>query len=440
MTEAATAKAAATENSVPDKELASLTVSESINKDNNENDNEIDGSDAEAEEAAGPDSTGQKKKKKNKKKKKGKKTGGGAAAQTTPPSIPVSKLYPNNSYPEGQICEYTDDNMYRTTSEEMRARDRVNEQQLIDLRRAAEVHRQVRTYARSMIKPGVDLADVAEMIENGTRTLVEADGFKAGIGFPTGLSINHCAAHYTPNAGDHVIVKKDDVLKVDFGVHVNGNIIDSAFTLAWNDRYNPLLDAVRDATNTGIREAGIDVRLGDIGAAIQEVMESYEIELDGKTIPIRPLRNLCGHNIGPYVIHSGKSVPIVNNGDQTRMEEGELFAIETFGTTGNGLVHEEGVCSHYARNETNEQPRLQSAKKLLTTLKKNFGTLPFCRRYVDRLGESHYYLGLKHLVDQGIVTAYPPLCDVEGSYTAQFEHTFILRPTVKEVLSRGDDY
>ncbi|KAJ1842551.1 Methionine aminopeptidase 2, partial [Coemansia sp. RSA 2703] len=171
MTEAATAKAAATENSVPDKELASLTVSESINKDNNENDNEIDGSDAEAEEAAGPDSTGQKKKKKNKKKKKGKKTGGGAAAQTTPPSIPVSKLYPNNSYPEGQICEYTDDNMYRTTSEEMRARDRVNEQQLIDLRRAAEVHRQVRTYARSMIKPGVDLADVAEMIENGTRTL-----------------------------------------------------------------------------------------------------------------------------------------------------------------------------------------------------------------------------------------------------------------------------
>lgn len=34
----------------------------------------------------------------------------------------------------------------------------------------------------------------------------------------------------------------------------------------------------------------------------------------------------------------------------------------------------------------------------------------------------------------------PPLVDVKGSYTAQFEHTFILRPTVKEVLSRGDDY
>ncbi|KAJ1644664.1 Methionine aminopeptidase 2 [Coemansia asiatica] len=426
-------------DSVPTKELSSLAVSDTSAKHDEE-----DGSDDEVEEEAGEGEGGAQKKKKkknrNKKKKKTKKTGPGAAGQTSPPSIPVSQLFPSSSYREGQICEYVDDNMYRTTSEEMRARDRANERQLIDLRRAAEVHREVRQYAQSVIKPGVDLADVAEMIENGTRALVEAKGFEAGIGFPTGLSINHCAAHYTPNSGDHVIVQKDDVLKVDFGVHVNGNIIDSAFTMSWNDRYDPLLNAVRDATNTGIREAGIDVRLGDIGAAIQEVMESYEIELGGKTIPIRPLRNLCGHNIGSYVIHGGKSVPIVANGDQTRMEEGELFAIETFGTTGKGLVFEEGVCSHYAKNSAHAMPRLPSAKKLLSTIEKNFGTLPFCRRYIDRLGESHYYLGLKHLVDDGIVTAYPPLCDVQGSYTAQFEHTFILRPTVKEVLSRGDDY
>ncbi len=39
-----------------------------------------------------------------------------------------------------------------------------------------------------------------------------------------------------------------------------------------------------------------------------------------------------------------------------------------------------------------------------------------------------------------IIEAYPPLCDVKGSYTAQFEHTIVLRPTCKEVISRGDDY
>ena len=40
----------------------------------------------------------------------------------------------------------------------------------------------------------------------------------------------------------------------------------------------------------------------------------------------------------------------------------------------------------------------------------------------------------------GIVQPYPPLCDVKGCYTAQYEHTILLRPTAKEVLSKGDDY
>lgn len=84
----------------------------------------------------------------------------------------------------------------------------------------------------------------------------------------------------------------------------------------------------------GIREAGVDVRLCDIGAAIQEVMESYEVELDGKTYQVKSVRNLNGHSIGPYQIHAGKSIPIVKGGEATKMEEGEFFAVETFGTTG----------------------------------------------------------------------------------------------------------
>jgi methionyl aminopeptidase len=49
-------------------------------------------------------------------------------------------------------------------------------------------------------------------------------------------------------------------------------------------------------------------------------------------------------------------------------------------------------------------------------------------------------MALKDLCDKGTVEAYPPLVDVKGSYTAQFEHTIVLRPTCKEVISRGDDY
>lgn len=73
-------------------------------------------------------------------------------------------------------------------------------------------------------------------------------------------------------------------------------------------------------------------------------------------------------------------------------------------------------------------------------INKNFGTLAFCRRWVDRLGETRYLMALKDLCDKDIVCPYPPLADVKGCYTAQYEHTILLRPTHKEVVTRGDDY
>ena len=69
---------------------------------------------------------------------------------------------------------------------------------------------------------------------------------------------------------------------------------------------------------------------------------------------------------------------------------------------------------------------MASAKSLLNVITKNFGTLPWCRRYLDRLGQDKYLLGLNHLVTAGIVEAYPPLCDVKGSYTAQYEHVSVV--------------
>ncbi|KAI0363525.1 peptidase M24A methionine aminopeptidase [Pilatotrama ljubarskyi] len=392
-----------------------------------------------APEGQGAGGEGKKKKKKKKSKKK-------KLEQTEPPTIGLSKLFPDGNYPEGELQDYKDDNAYRTTSEEKRYDERMAmedpEVTYNSIRRAAEVHRQVRRYARKVIRPGMRMIDIADTIENGTRALVEENGLESGIGFPTGLSLNHCAAHYSPNPGDTLVLGEKDVLKVDIGVHVKGRICDSAFTLSFDPTYDPLLEAVKAATDTGVREAGIDVRLGELAGYIQETMESYEVEVNGKTLPVKPIENLSGHSINPYQIHGGKSILLVKNDDQTKMEEGEYFAIETFGSTGRGKVIEQGECSHYARivDAPHVPLRLTSAKSLLKSINKNFGTLPFCRRYLERAGESKYLLALNHLVAQGIVQDYPPLCDVRGSMTAQFEHTILLRPTRKEVVSRGEDY
>ena len=62
----------------------------------------------------------------------------------------------------------------------------------------------------------------SETLESISRKMISENGLKAGLAFPTGLSLNNCAAHYTPNAGDTTVLQYDDVLKVDFGTHING--------------------------------------------------------------------------------------------------------------------------------------------------------------------------------------------------------------------------
>ena len=83
------------------------------------------------------------------------------------------------------------------------------------------------------------------------------------------------------------------------------------------------MEAVKAATNRGIEVMGIDARLGEIGGEIQEVMESYECKYDNKIYPVKCIRNLNGHSIGPWIIHGGNTVPIIKTNDQTKMEENE---------------------------------------------------------------------------------------------------------------------
>ncbi|KAI9759863.1 MAG: blue light receptor [Chaenotheca gracillima] len=394
-----------------------------------------------------------KKKKRKRNKKKSKKSFGAANGlknQSSPPRTPLLDLFPNEDYPVGELQPYDEGSTSRITGEELRYLSRQMDGDFLrDYRKAAEVHRQVRQHARTLAKPGQSLTVLANEIEDGVRALIDhqglepGDSLKAGMGFPTGLALNECAAHWTPAPhSNERFLEKDDVLKIDFGVHVGGRIVDSAFTVAFEEKWDPLLAAAREATNTGIKHAGIDARICDISSAIQETMESYEVEINGKTFPVKSVRNITGHDIQRYRIHGDKQIPFIKNNDQTKMEEGEVFAIETFGTTGKGVLRDAPGIYGYGINP--DAPRtnlhLASARSLLKTIDQQFGTIVFCRRYIERLGIEKYILGLNSLVSHGIVQSYAPLNDVPGSHVAQFEHTILLRPEAKEVVSRGDDY
>ena len=176
----------------------------------------------------------------------------------------VSTLFPSGKYPIGELVPY--ETTSRTTDEESRYNSRLwSDNFLTEYRQAAEIHRQVRQYAQSeLIKPGATLQSIVEGIEDGVRALSghqgleTGDALNAGMGFPTGLCLNNVAAHWTPNpSGKDVVLDKSDVLKVDFGVHVNGRIVDSAFTIAFDHTYDNLLAAVKEATNTGVKVSPI---------------------------------------------------------------------------------------------------------------------------------------------------------------------------------------
>jgi len=318
---------------------------------------------------------------------------------------------------------------------------------IFDLRKAAEVHRQVRRSLQAILKPGISFMDIANHVENRIVEIFERNDLAAGIGFPTGISVNNIAAHDSANPGDIRTLNYNDVVKIDYGTHVNGNIIDSAFTVAFNPKFKPLLDASKDGTWAGIKLAGIDVRVKELSQGIQEAIESYEIELDGKVYPIKAVRNLGGHNIEPYKIHGGVLILGADNpsiDENMKMKENCCYAIETFATTGAGFTkeHISMKCNHYMRQY--HAPfinlKFKNSRKVLTYINKTRGTLPFCTRWLKEGLGNIYRGGLNELVSKGAVTPYRPLIDIDGSYTSQLEHTIFLHEYGKEVLSVGEDY
>jgi hypothetical protein len=147
------------------------------------------------------------------------------------------------------------------------------------------IHKEVRRKIRPLLKPGTSLLDLTRAIEKETIELAKPyNTINKGIGFPCGMAVNECAAHWAPSSDSKIIINKEDVIKIDYGVEINGWIIDSAFTFSFNKKYDNLLTAVKEATMHGIKTAGVDVDIHDWSRGIGEIMESYDIDLDGKNI------------------------------------------------------------------------------------------------------------------------------------------------------------
>lgn len=321
-----------------------------------------------------------------------------------------------------------------------------------------KIHQTVNNHIKNIIKPNISLIDLANNIENKIKDLTNYKStipLNSGIAFPTGLSINNCVAHWTPKINNTKILLEDDVIKIDYGIHINGSIIDSAFTHTFNSKYDKLLESSRTSTDIAIKLCRPDMLLGEIGKEIEENMCSYEIELDNKVYNIKPVKSLCGHLINKYEIHGDKIIPNIYLKDYNkRITSNEFYAVETFATTGTGETYEDiNDCSHYMINYTNNFKKCDipnNSQNMYKFIIKYFNTLAFCDRWIigkslkknknnEILEDKNLNKYLNNLHKTKILNLYPPIYDTDRkSYSAQFEETIYVDELKTIILSNSN--
>ena len=231
--------------------------------------------------------------------------------------------------------------------------------------KAGNIAKQVREFAKSIIKPNIKLLDIAEKIES---KIIELGGKPA---FPVNLSINEIAAHYTPSYNDET--KANGLLKVDIGVQIDGEIADTAFSIDLeNSKENKkLIEASVSALKNSLQTIKNGISLGEIGKTIQETIEAEGFS---------PIINLSGHEMKEYELHAGLMIPNVDNKMSDKITKG-LYAIEPFATDGNGRVVE-GKSSGIYLLQDDKNVRNPEARKILNFIIEEYKTLPFCSRWI----------------------------------------------------------
>jgi len=275
--------------------------------------------------------------------------------------------------------------------------------------KAGKIAAEVRGWIRKKIKKGMLLVEIADMIED---KMAELGGKPA---FPTCLSVDNMAAHYIPYHNDDSIAK--GILKVDMGVHIDGWIADTAFSLDLEnlEENKKIIKASEEALKNAINTIKVGIKVREIGKKVHETINSYGLN---------PIINLYGHSVEQWDLHAGISIPNVDNRDDCLIKEG-LYAIEPFATNGNGKVSNGKKSATYILQD-DKNIRSSIAREILEYIAEEYRTLPFCSRWIVKKFGTRALFGLKQLEENGNIHNYPVLVESANGKVSQTEHTILV--------------
>ncbi len=246
------------------------------------------------------------------------------------------------------------------------------------------------------------------------------------LAFPVQVAVNEVAAHDCPCAGDARVFEEGDLAKLDLGVHVDGWVVDTATTVNVGGRpeRRRFVAAAEEGLVAALRLAGPSVPVDTLARAIESVVRGAGL---------RPIRNLCGHGVGRWIVHSPPPIPNQSEGDtQTRLSPGSTVALEVFATDGEGRVSEAG----HARIFRVDPQAADSARdaELADALRALRG-LPFSRAQLGPFPDARIERALAALETAGRLRAYRPLVERPGAFIAQAEHTVHIGADGIEILT-----
>jgi methionyl aminopeptidase len=291
---------------------------------------------------------------------------------------------------------------------------------LESLRRAGRIAAVARNEGAKKIVAGASLEEVCEGVEETIRRL----GGEAA--FPAQTSVNHVAAHYCPRPGDPKTYEDGDLAKLDVGVHVNGYVVDTAVTVnvGDHDRNKPFVEAARSALDAAIRVARAGISIREVSTVINDTVRSYGL---------RPMKNLCGHGVGLWTVHSPPPIPNAPEDSGGFLPEDGVLAIEPFATDGEGHVREEGEAEVFRLPPGVQTPAVRHPGVLEEI--QAFRGLPFARRSLRRATPAEIEETLSELRRTRCLQSYRPLTEGSGRPVAQAEHTVWVSAAGVEVLT-----
>ena len=317
-----------------------------------------------------------------------------------------------------------------------------------------DVKRWLDQMAQSRDKKQVMLYDIRQYVESRALALMRDRNNKPYqsvincMAFPVGINKNNVAAHYSPCDWEAATLDlRKDSVSIDFGLFnpVNGVLTDGAFT--WNGVENKegqqLSKIAEQAVDLIISKSGAEAILGELGQECQEFIKSQEVVIEGLETrkPVAVLKDLCGHKIGPYVIHAGKAVPSIGLPQYTvRMKEDETYAVEVFPTTGSGKSYEvaldKEVPTHLALTDgvienLKKAPRDYVARmvNIVTTRK----CVPFHPEWYN-LDDTLIIGGIK----DGMWKSYPTIKTEDDEITVQWEKMIKITSSGSHLLLQAE--